>query len=140
VRETFAPHEFIRVERESLRLLEQAMTDIKSLPCLKVALRAHGTHRHAAEIQLLQQLADAAPMQMNMEFGGRCGHPVRQAPRTTPSVMRSGPSSILFAASLNWLRPGAAGAQVGREHRLAVEVGNSVPASYTNYLIKDIIR
>src|ERR1019366_9821637 len=40
------------------------------LLCLKVALRVHRTHRHAAEIQLLQQLADAALIQMNIEFGG----------------------------------------------------------------------
>jgi hypothetical protein len=39
-----------------------------------------GTHRRAAEIQLLQQLADAALIQMNMEFGGDAVTPVGPAP------------------------------------------------------------
>ena len=52
----------------------------KSLLGLKVALRMHGTPRHAAEIQLLQQLADAALMQVNMEFGGDAVPQVSTAP------------------------------------------------------------
>jgi hypothetical protein len=43
-------------------------------------LRVHGTHRHAAEIQLLQQLTDAALMQMNIEFGGDAVTQVGTAP------------------------------------------------------------
>jgi len=50
------------------------------LLCLKVALRVHRTHRHAAEIQLLQQLADAALVQMNIEFGGNAVTQVSTAP------------------------------------------------------------
>ena len=46
----------------------------------KVALRVHRTHRHAAEIQLLQQLADAALVQMNIEFGGNAVTQVSTAP------------------------------------------------------------
>src|SRR5580704_12437122 len=37
-------------------------------------------HRHAAEIQLLQQLADTALMQMNFEFGGDAVTQVSTAP------------------------------------------------------------
>ena len=38
------------------------------------------THRDAAEIQLLQKLADAALMQMNIEFGGDAVTQVGTAP------------------------------------------------------------
>jgi len=57
-----------------LRARQLSEVFLKSLLCLKVALRVHGTHRHAAEIHLLQQLADAALMQMNIEIWRRCGH------------------------------------------------------------------
>ena len=43
-------------------------------------MRVHGTPRHAAEIQLLQQLADAALMQMNIEFGGDAVTQISTAP------------------------------------------------------------
>jgi hypothetical protein len=43
-----------------LRRAPARQSFFKSFLCLKVALRVHGTPRHAAEIQLLQQLADAA--------------------------------------------------------------------------------
>jgi len=49
-------------------------------------LRVHGTHRYAAEIQLVQQFADAALMQMNIEFGGDAVTQSAQRQRTTPSV------------------------------------------------------
>ena len=52
----------------------------KSLLRLKVGLRVHRTHRDAAEIQLLQKLADAALMQMNIEFGGDAVTQVGTAP------------------------------------------------------------
>src|SRR5580704_12945668 len=39
-----------------------------------------GTPRHAAEIQLLQQLADAALIQLNIEFGGDAVTQVGTAP------------------------------------------------------------
>src|SRR3982074_3501598 len=52
----------------------------KSRLGLKVALRVHGTPRHAAEIQLLQKLADAALMQVNIEFGGDAVPQVGTAP------------------------------------------------------------
>src|SRR6202023_2938737 len=63
-----------------LRCAPARRSFFKSLLCLKVALRVHGTPRHAAEIQLLQQLADAALMQMNMEFGGDAVPQVSTAP------------------------------------------------------------
>ena len=62
-------------------------------------MRVQGTHRHAAEIQLLQQLADAALMPVNIEFGGDAVTPVSTAPAPTPSVLRSGPLST-HAATL----------------------------------------
>ena len=52
----------------------------------------HGTHRHAAEIQLLQQLADAALMQMNIEFGGDAvtlASAVRAASARNCEILRS---------------------------------------------------
>jgi hypothetical protein len=85
-----------------LRCAPAQRSFFKSLLCLKVALRMHGTPRHAAEIQLLQQLADAALMQMNIEFGGDTVTRSAQRQRTTPSVLRSGPSSTHFATSLRW--------------------------------------
>jgi hypothetical protein len=41
----------------------------KSQLCLKAALRVQGAPRHAAEIPLLQPLADVALVRMNMESG-----------------------------------------------------------------------
>src|SRR6202011_5297481 len=58
-----------------LRCAPARRSFFKSLLCLKVALRVLGTPRHAAEIQLLQQL-----MQMNMEFGGDAVPQVSTAP------------------------------------------------------------
>jgi hypothetical protein len=43
-------------------------------------LRVQGTHGHAAEVQLLQKLADAALMQANMEFGGDAVPQIGAAP------------------------------------------------------------
>ncbi len=43
-------------------------------------MRVHGTHRYAAEIQLVQQFADATLMQMNIEFGGDAVTQVSTAP------------------------------------------------------------
>src|SRR3984893_8580566 len=54
----------------------------KQLGNVSQACRSAGawTHRDAAEIQLLQKLADAALMQMNIEFGGDAVTQVGTAP------------------------------------------------------------
>jgi len=100
--------------RKLLRIAVRASSAkfFKSLLCLKVALRVHRTHRHAAEIQLLQQLADAALMQMNIEFGAMRSRRSAQRQRTTPSVL-SQASSTHFATSLRWASARRADAQAG---------------------------
>jgi len=54
------------------------------------------------KFSFFQQLADAALMQMNIEFGGNAVTQVSTAPAHHASVLRSGPSSTHFATSLRW--------------------------------------
>ena len=76
-------------------------------------MRVHGTPRHAAEIQLLQQLADAALMQMNIEFGGDAVTQISTAPAHHAIGLEVRAVFYHFATRSAGPRPDAADARPG---------------------------